>query len=192
MTRTLKQRLTVPIIGVLVLIIIVVSGFLYINRLLHSPIEIENIKVDASSALKLNVLNQISKKNGIKEWELKAASATLLKEESRALLENVNIIFYTKEGKQVTLVSQKGELNTATHDMTFSGNVITKYQTFTMRTDKLHYTKKEHIIHTDLHVRLEKADSLIEADSMMTRLNENKTILTGNVRGTFSENFNLQ
>ena len=102
------------------------------------------------------------------------------------------ISFFTKDNKQIDLTSEHGTLNTKTHDMTFSGNVITQYGTFIMRTEKLHYTKKEHIIHTNTHVKLEKTDSTIDADSMVTRLNKNETILTGNVRGTFSEDFNIK
>ena len=36
-----------------------------------------------------------------------------------------------------------------------------------------------------------KAKSVIEADSMVTRLNQNQTILKGHVKGKFSEKFNI-
>ena len=76
--------------------------------------------------------------------------------------------------------------------MIFSENVIVRYETSVLRTDKLHYNKKEHIIYSNTHVKLEKEDSVIEADSMTTRLNDNYTILKGRVKGTFSENFDIQ
>jgi hypothetical protein len=80
MTKPLKHKLTYPLIGLLILMVIVISGFVYFDRLLSKPVKIKNIKIDTKAALKLNVLQQISKKNGIKEWELKAASATLLRQ----------------------------------------------------------------------------------------------------------------
>jgi lipopolysaccharide export system protein LptC len=192
MTQTLKPKLTYALIGFLILIIIIISGFFYFDKYLSSPIQINDIKIDTKAALKLNVLKQISKKNGIKEWELKAASATLLKDEDKAVLIDVSIIFFTKNNKKVRLTSKRGTLNTTTHDMVFSDNVIVKYETSVLRTDKLHYNKKDHIIYSDTHVRLEKKDSVIEADSMTTRLNDNMTILKGHVRGNFSENFKIQ
>ncbi|MBU1193852.1 MAG: LPS export ABC transporter periplasmic protein LptC [Proteobacteria bacterium] len=192
MTRTLKQKLTLPLAGLLVLIIIILGGLIYFNNLISTPIEFKDIKVDHSSSLKLNALKQISKKNGIKEWELQAASARLMKEENKAILQDISITFFTKDNKKVHLTSDNGQLNTQTHDMHFSGNVMVDYESFTLKTDKLHYNKKEHIIHTDTHVRLEKAESVIDADSMTTRLNENMTILTGHVKGIFSENFDIQ
>lgn len=192
MTQTLKQKLTLPLIGLLILIIIVLYGFFYFDKILSTPIELKDIKIDHTSSLKLNALKQISTKNGIKEWELEAASAKLMKSEDKAILQEISITFFTKDNKKVHLTSHSGQLNTKTHDMTFSGDVIVTYETAVLRTEKLHYNKKEHIIHTNTHVRLEKAESMIDADSMTTRLNENMTILKGHVKGIFSENFDIQ
>ena len=191
MTPSLKQKLTIPLMGLLILMIIIISGFFYFNKLLTSPLEIHDIKIDTKAALKLNVLKQISKKNGIKEWELTAASATLLKNEKKAVLIDVSIIFFTKDKKKIHLTSEKGILDTKTHNMIFSDNVVVMYETSVLKTDKLHYNKKNHIISSNTHVTLEKGNSVIEADSMTTDLNDNMTILKGHVRGTFSENFNI-
>ncbi|MBU1343043.1 MAG: LPS export ABC transporter periplasmic protein LptC [Proteobacteria bacterium] len=192
MKKPLKQKLTTPLIGLLIVIIIIICGFFYFDKFLSKPLQLTDIKIDTKAALKLNVLQQISKKNGIKEWELKAASATLLKGEDKAILIDVSVVFFTKNNKKVCLTSKKGFLNTKTHDMTFSDNVVVTYETSVLKTDKLHYKKKEHIIYSDMHVKLEKEDSVIDADSMTTQLNDNMTILKGHVRGTFSEKFNIQ
>lgn len=191
MTQSLKQKLTIPLMGLLVLMVLIISGFLYFDRLLTKPLEVQNLKIDAKAALKLNILKQISKKHGITDWELTAASATLLKNEDKAILIDVSIIFYTKEHKKVYLTSEKGFLNTKNHNMTFSDNVVVRYETSVLRTDKLHYNKKKHIIFSDTHVTLEKDNSVIKADSMTINLNDNMTILKGHVRGTFSEKFNI-
>lgn len=192
MTKSLKQKMTAPLIGLLIVIIIIISGFVYFNNYFSKPIQFHDIKIDTKASFKLNILKQISKKNGIKEWELEASSATLLKDEEKAVLLEVSVSFFTKDNKRVHLTSQKGILNTKTHDMTFSDNVKVAYETFFLVTDKLHYNKKEHIIYSNTHVRLEKKDSIIEADSMITKLNESITILKGHVRGNFSENFDIQ
>ena len=190
MTHSLKQKLTIPLIGLLILMMVIISGFFYFDKLFTGPLEIHDIKIDTKAALKLNVLKQISKKNGIKEWELTAASATLLKDEDKAVLIDVSIYFFTKDNKKVHLRSKKGILNTKTHNMIFSEHVVIRHETFVLKTDKLHYNKKEHIISSNTHVILEKENSVIEADSMTIDLNDNVTILKGHVRGTFSENFN--
>ncbi|MCP3874515.1 MAG: LPS export ABC transporter periplasmic protein LptC [Desulfobacteraceae bacterium] len=192
MTKSLKHKVTIPLIGLLILIIIVLCSFFYFNTFFSKSIQINDIKIDTTAALKLNILKQISKKNGIKEWELSADSATLLKDEDKFILIDVSIIFFTKDNKKVHLKSKKGTLNTKTHDMIFTDNVVVTHETSVMTTDKLHYNKKKHIIHSETHVRLEKQSSVIEADSMTTILYDNMTILEGHVKGKFSENLSIQ
>lgn len=191
MTRHIKKISTL-LIGVLILIILIIGAFYYWDKFLSRPLKIRDVKIDTKAALKLNILKQISKKNGITEWSLEAASATLMKDKNIAVLIDVSVIFFTKDEKKVHMTSRKGELNTKTHDMVFSDHVVVAYETSVLTTDKLHYTKKDHIIYADARVVLKKENSVIEADSMTTRLNENEIVLNGNVKGYFSENFKLQ
>lgn len=192
MTRLIKPGLSIPMIAVLLVVPLILAGYFYFDKLLNTPVKIDNINIDTKAVLKLNVLKQISKKNGIKEWALNAASATLLKDENKAVLVDVRVIFYTKEGKEVHLESQTGTLDTKAHNMMFSDNVIVVYEAARLRTDRLHYRKKEHIIYSDFPVMLEKQDTVITADSMKTDLNSGTIILKGRVKGKFSENFRLQ
>lgn len=191
MTTAGRQKLILPLAGVLVLIIAGLGIYTYVNHLLTTPIKVEDIKIDAEAALKLNLLNQVSKKNGITEWELKAASATLLKDKDQAVLEDVDVVFHTKDGTLVHLTSDRGTLQTKTHDLVFEKNVIVRYKGYTLTSDKLQYDKKPHIIHTDSHVVLQDGDSVIEGDAMVTELNTNRIVFNGNVKGNFSETFDL-
>jgi LPS export ABC transporter protein LptC len=143
MTKPLKNKLIYPLIGFLIFITIMICAVFYFDRLASKPVKIKELKIDTKAALKLNILQQISKKNGIKEWELKAASATLLKDKNRAVLVDVSIIFFTKEAKKVLLKANRGILNTKTHDIVFSDNVVVNYETSILKTDKLHYNKKK-------------------------------------------------
>ena len=191
MTKPLRQKLTYPLTGLLIFIILIIAGVFYFDKILSTPVQIKDIKIDSKAALKLNILKQISKKNGIKEWELNAASATVLKDEDKAELIDVSITFFTKDNKKVHLISELGFLNTKTHDMKFSKNVVVRYETSTLETDKLQYNKKKHIIYSNTHVKFTREASVIEADSMITNLNDNQTILKGHVKGIFSDNFNI-
>ncbi len=191
MSNSGKKKLILPLAVIVVCIFIGLGIYYYVNHLLSTPITIENIKVDSKAALKLNLLEQVSKKNGITEWELKAASATLLKEEDKAILEDVDAVFYTKEKTKVHLTADRGVLQTKTHDLTLTKNVIVRHETYTLRSEILHYDKKPHIIHTDSRVLIDDGESTLEADAMITELNENRITFKGHVKGNFSENFEL-
>jgi len=183
-----KKNLILPLAVLLGLILVGVGAYYYINHLLTTPIKLENIELDDKAALKLNALEQISKKNGITEWKLKASSATLLKDPKKAVLEDVDIIFYTKQNVQVHLTATRGELDTKTHDMILSENVTIRYQQYTLTSETLHYAKKPHIIRSDSRVTFDDVNSMIKADGMEIRLNQDLIILKGHVEGQFSEN----
>ncbi len=192
MTQSVKHKLTYPLIGTIILVLLVIGGYFYIDKWLSTPLEIKDVKIDTKAILKLNILKQISKKNGIKDWELEATSATLLKDDNKAILIDVLVTFFTKDKKKIHLKSQKGILDTKKHNITFSNDVVVTYEGSVLRTDQLHYNKKKHIIYTDSKIRFEKQGSAIEADSMTTNLNNSTTILKGHVKGLFRENFKFQ
>ena len=191
MTTAGNKKLILPLAALLILMVGGLGLYSFVNRITSQPITVEEIKVDSKAALKLGLLNQVSKKNGITEWELKAASATLFKERDEAVLEDVNVTFHTDKGTLVYLTSARGTLNTKSHDLIFEDNVTVRYEGYTLRSDKLQYDKKLHIIHTDSRVALEDGNSVIEGDAMVTDLNKAQIVLTGHVKGSFSENFDL-
>lgn len=186
-----KKKWVLPIAGLLTVILVALGVFYYVNHMLTTPITVENINVDSAAALKLNLLEQVSKKNGVTEWKLKASSATLLKEQDKAVLQDVDVVFYTKNETTVHLTADQGTLDTKTHDLTFKKNVVIRHQSYTLRSETLHYDKKPHIIHTDSRVLIDDGESALEADGMKTDLNQNRVILKGHVKGNFSENFDL-
>jgi len=186
-----KKKLVIPLILLLGFILTGLGVFYYINTLMTTPISIEKIDIDSQAALKLNILEQVSKKNGVTEWKLKASSATLLKQEDKAVLKDVDLEFYTKEKTTVYLTADQGVLNTKTHDLTLTKNVIVRHQAYTLRSETLHYDKIPHIIHTDSRVLIQDGESTLEADAMEAKLNQDQVILKGHVKGNFSEKFDL-
>ena len=186
-----KKRYILPLAGLVFLIFAGLGIYYYVNHLLTTPVTIEDIEVDTQAALKLNILEQVSKKNGVTEWKLKAASATLFKDENKAILEDVDVLFFTKDKTTVHLTADRGKLNTKSHDLSFYDNVVVRYQSYTLTSETLHYDKKPHIIRSDSRVLLSDGESTLEADNMETRLNKNQVILKGKVKGQFSENIDL-
>lgn len=183
-----------PRILALLIVCVLAAGagiVFFIPAMMNAPKSVTGLHIDSEAALKLDTMKQISKKNGITEWELEAATATLAKEKNQAILTQVHVVFHTRNEGTVILTSDQGILDTETHDMDFNGNVVVRHQTYTLKTDKLHYKKKPHIIHSNTKIWLENADAAMEADTMEIHINDNQIILQGHVKGTFSEHLNL-
>ncbi len=190
--KTLTPKTLTRLLFLFLFCIIAGTGFyLYKGKIPAPDIRVKDVDVDSEAAMKLNLVEQISQKNGITEWELKASSASLLSGEEKAVLENVQVVFYTKTQEKILLSADHGELNTTTHDMQFLYNVVAKHGTYTLKTDKLHYKKKPHIIQSDAPIWLENKDSTVQADAMIMELRTSRITLIGNVKGKFSETFRL-
>ncbi|THB80178.1 MAG: LPS export ABC transporter periplasmic protein LptC [Desulfobacteraceae bacterium] len=167
-----------------------IGATILVRSWLSQPIEIKEIDIDSTAMLTIVPFNQISKKNGQVEFKLKASSAKLLKDQDLAILSDVDIEYYTRDGDVVRVTSKGGEINTKTLDGSFTENVVIQSGSATLKTKTLHYLKKEHILYTDNHVMVTNQDSFIEADSMTTDLNAGTSVFKGRVKGKFSETLN--
>ena len=180
------------ILVLLLFFLAAVIGGLYFNqRFLSGDLVLEKISVDSDAALLLNKIHQTSTRNSIKEWTLDASSARLLKDENQAQMNDVRVVFFTDNARQIHLSSTRGILDTKTQDMTFSDNVVVTYAPYTLKTAELHYDKKRHILYSTVHISIMDRESSLEADTMETDLNKNIIRLRGNVKGTFSETFDF-
>ncbi|NCU32894.1 MAG: hypothetical protein EOM23_08190, partial [Candidatus Moranbacteria bacterium] len=95
----------------LILFLIAIAGgtgaVFFFHGMMTGPLQITDLHVDSEAALKLDAMKQVSKKNGITEWELEAATATLAKERNQAVLTRVRVLFHTRKGDTVFLTSDQ-------------------------------------------------------------------------------------
>ncbi|ACN15874.1 hypothetical protein HRM2_27840 [Desulforapulum autotrophicum HRM2] len=193
MKRKINTPKRVRIVLVLLLFFLTagIGGLYYKQRFFSGDLVLKKISVDSKATLLLNKMHQTSTRNSIKEWTLDASSAKLLKDENKAQMTDVRVVFFTDNAKEIHLSSTNGLLDTKTHDMSFSDNVVVTYDQYTLKTAELHYDKKRHILYSNVHISIMDKESILEADTMETDLDKNTTRLRGNVKGTFSETFNF-
>ena len=181
------DKLKLPLISILIIILLVIISLVYFKtRVLINP-TFKNIDIDSSADILLNNFMQTSRTNGIKEWTLKAASAKIINDQNLAILEKVFITVFTENNTQIQITANNGRLNTKTHDIELSGKVQVDYEDMSLKTDKLHYEKKSHIIYSDEKVKITKESSVIIADSLLADLRNSTLKLEGNIKGKFIE-----
>jgi lipopolysaccharide export system protein LptC len=182
-------KFKLPLFCILVVILLIIITMVFYKTKGGINPEFQNIEIDSSADIFLNNFKQTSKTNGVKEWSLKADSAKIINAQNLALLKNVTVIIFTKNNMQIELKAQNGKLNTKTHDIELSEQVIVNYEDAFLKTDKLHYEKKRHIIYSDGQVEIEKENSTITADLLFADLKDSTLKLEGNVKGIFIEAF---
>jgi len=131
--------------------------------------------------------HQTATRNGIKEWNLDAASVNYMVKKNQAIFQDLSITFYLKNKTEVYLTANKGILKIDSNDMEVLGNVVVKNSTYRLKTENLFYRHNQRIIFSKVPVKVSGAAFNLVADSMSLNLNTNKTMFEGKVQGTLRE-----
>jgi LPS export ABC transporter protein LptC len=143
--------------------------------------------MQSKANISIGKAHQTAIKNGIKEWNLEAASVNYMVEKNQAIFQDLFITFYLKDKSRVYLTANKGILNIDSNDMEIFGNVVIKNTTYRLKTENLFYRHNRRIIFSKVPVTVTGADFELAADSMSLNLNTNKTMFEGKVQGTLRE-----
>ncbi len=147
--------------------------------------------IKKAADMSLEKIRQTSLKNGIKEWDLEAESASLEDREKKMSLTKPSVKFFMKDGNMLFLTADKGILKTDTKSITVSGNVIVKTKGYQLNTRRLVYKSKKNILSSNDPVELFNPSFTVNADAMVMNTETLKTEFKGNVKGIFREKFAL-
>jgi LPS export ABC transporter protein LptC len=139
----------------------------------------------------LSNVRQTAVKDGIKEWHLEAAAATLQEAENKMVLEQPEVEFYLHSGGVVTLSAQKGVLDTKSNDMQVSGQVVVRDGDYTLRGEAFAYTHDQHRLVSRAPVEIRSERLHLTARRLMVDLETHRTELAGNVKGILNDAFSL-
>lgn len=147
--------------------------------------------VQNQAKISLGKVHQTATRNGVKEWTLDARSADVINAKQQAIFQDLSITFFLKNNTKVYLTSDQGILHTDSNDIEVFGNVVVQNNSYQLKTEILHYKHKERILFTEVPVDIISQTARITGDSMSHNLDANKTILKGNIKGNFGDNFIL-
>jgi LPS export ABC transporter protein LptC len=142
---------------------------------------------DAAADLKLNRVHYTETREGMKEWELEAASAVYYREKDTIVLEKVRGIFYGKNQESYVLVGERGRFNTQTKEIeVYDGVEIDSSHGYHMRTKSLKYRADQRELTTSDPVEIKGPDMQVEGVGMVVELNRESLKILGGVTTTLS------
>lgn len=119
---------------------------------------------------------------GVTEWELKALKADFFQDQSMAGFKEVEVKFFSQEGRLFTLRGDTGTLNTKTRDFQLSGNVVgTSSDGYRFETEAISYEATKRQVKSDAKVLLESPQLILEGLGMVMDLDQQKVSLSKNV-----------
>lgn len=164
--------------------------FIRYRRALNNPEEfIASVPLKAD--LTISEIHQVSTRDGREEWRLDAASAQYLNAEKQVILKDLSMTFFLENQREVILTADRGVLMTDSKDVTVDGNVVLNSDDSHLITEKLHYQHDHRRLSSRSPVEIRGETYQLTAENMTLDLNENRVEFSGNVRGSFIENFSL-
>ena len=163
--KRLRSFLGVIIFGSLAMVAIMTW------RTIAPPTEKKIPVPDSQADLKLDRVHYTETREGVKEWELEAASAQYFKGESTVLLDKVKATFFGKEGQTYTLVGKKGKFNPQTKEMElFDGIRLESGDGYQMRTRSLKYQAGKKELSTADAVEIEGPQLRVEGIGLIVEI----------------------
>ncbi len=144
-------------------------------------------KPDAAADLKLNRVHYTETREGMKEWELEAASAVYYRDKDIIVLENVRGTFYGKDQESYVLVGERGRFHTQTKIIeVYDGVKIDSSHGYHMRTQSLQYRADQRELTTSDPVEIQGPDMRVQGVGMVVDLNRERLKILGGVTTTLS------
>jgi LPS export ABC transporter protein LptC len=125
--------------------------------------------------LKLDRLRYTETREGVKEWEIEAASAQYFKEEGTILFDKVRATFFEKNQEAYFLEGEKGRLNTQTKAIeAFDGVKLKSNRGYQMTTRSLRFQTDKREFSTPDAVEMSGPDGTITGTGLIVNLDQER------------------
>jgi len=156
-----------------------------------APLPGKNVPLQepASAAdLQLNRMKYTETREGIKEWELEAASVRYFQDEKLLFLEKVKATFFGKNQETYVLVGERGKFNTQTKAIEiFDGVKIDSSDGYQMQTRSLKYQAEKRELRTSDPVEISGPQLRIQGTGLIVELDHQRVRILKQVTTTFYE-----
>jgi len=188
--RTLRSRrkITIALVAFSMITTVIIAGIFIKNRYLsQDPVKLITA-IQQNASLAIGNVHQVSTRDGIKEWILDAKAAHVIDESKQLMLEDVTVVYFMKNGKEVRLTANRGMLKTETKDIEVTGQVVLTYSNYTLETEQMNYDHGRRILFSSTPVKIIGDTINLTADSMKYDLAANQTWFQRNVEVLLREN----
>jgi LPS export ABC transporter protein LptC len=146
------------------------------RTLAPSPSKNVSLQEPVSGAdLKLDRMKYTETREGIKEWELEAASVRYFQEENMVLLEKVKATFFGKNQDTYVLVAERGKFNAQTKAIeVFDGVKIDSSDGYRMQTRSLEYRAEKRELRTSDPVEISGPQMDVRGTGLVVELDHQR------------------
>jgi len=183
-----RRKVTIALTAFSLITTGIIAGIFIKNRYLsQDPVKLIT-SIHQNASLAIGNVHQVSTRDGVKEWILDAKSAHVVDESKQLMLEDVTVVYFLNNGKEVQLTANRGILKTETKDIEVTGQVVLTYADYTLETEQMNYDHERRILFSTTPVKIIGNAANLTADSMKYDLTANQTWFQRNVEVLLREN----
>jgi LPS export ABC transporter protein LptC len=183
-----RRKVTIILVAFSLITTGIIAGIFIKNRYLNQdPVKLIT-SIQQNASLAIGNVHQVSTRDGIKEWILDARSAHVVDESKQLMLEDITVVYFVNNGKEVQLRASRGILKTETKDIEVTGQVVLTYSNYTLETEQMNYDHGHRMLFSSAPVKITGDVINLTADSMKYDLTANQTWFQRNVEVLLREN----
>jgi LPS export ABC transporter protein LptC len=150
------------------------------------------LPVIASQAdMTLGKIEHVATQNGIEQWRLSAKTGHVIDARKEAILDDLSVVYFLKDGGKIYLSATHGVLKTDTKNMEARGKVVVRNKRFRLETEHLSYNHKTRKLFARSPVKIFSQKVIFTSKTMAIDLNSQLASLKGNVKGILYEKLAL-
>jgi LPS export ABC transporter protein LptC len=186
-----KKVRPILILVIFITLGVILSVFLSAHRFQTSPLPTVNEARQEEASLSMKGVQVASTRDGMKAWNLTAESGNYFDNRQQAIFNNISVIFYQKQGGEVTLTADKGIYQSVSNDLELSGHVVVKNDQYRMESSQVQYDHKRGMLISNRSVSVTGQTIDLVAESMAYYLKTSEIKFGGNISGIISDNIKL-
>jgi LPS export ABC transporter protein LptC len=167
-----------------------VWSFMAHRRNMEAPrASVDNL--DTGADMRLGNVHQTATRDGVKEWDLVAASAKYDEAKNQVEFEEVSAVFFLKDNQEVSLNAKRGVLEPGSRDIAVSGGVTVENRGYKLETEALTYDHGNRTIVSQAPVVISGRTFRLAGNRLFLNLDAQEAELEGKVTGSFSDDITL-
>lgn len=189
MQRNNPEKLKFFLYSIIALIFVSTAAVFLNYRFLSDDSDILDSSL-GKPTISLDKVQHVATKDGVRQWSLDASVVNYYQNKKKAVFTKLSVLLFSDNNKETKLTAATGELETDTNNITASGDVVVTHNSYILKTEELYFDNDKRIVSSQIPVKIINGGSVLKADKMEANLDSGVTVLEGNVKGVFRDDFN--
>jgi LPS export ABC transporter protein LptC len=147
---------------------------------------VQPVSTDPLPDIRAQRIQVIAQTDSAASWKVTAEEAAFYNDGQMTMLHDVFMQYFRQASPLVQMTAAQGQIDNATGDIVVEGSVYLRYyDAYTIETKKMIWRALDHVLHTDLPVKIHNPLLQITGQALSGEVDQYRITLQGSVRASF-------